>query len=593
MNLRNFLTKVDRLTSQMSKSELETFVHENARLLSETKRADYLDTLKIFSQEAETHDIDVVKSQLKMSENFEQECIYFQEEILKMEEAELYLRGYYEYNEWYYDTDDELTYRDPDRVTDVITDMCEYIHRCVDYEEYAFGYEIAKRLIGLKIWVEVEEWGSCEELLTIKDLEEQQLFDKAYKQVVLDGLYLAYCANDISSRAKALYKMFEFSGMQDITLEMVMQNGEELTDVAEFLPVWIDYLGKIAAPCAEHLLKEALELMNDPEIILINARKFFDVHPVLYKQYLNSVWNTEEKKSLFAVGNEALENIDIQSVVRSKIAKRLSVLALEEQKRNDAETYWLEAFRSETTVTNYMRLFIESTDGNVYTDQTRQIYYSLLPKSGSNISSYESERKQKINNPSPMTVCMLAFLGGEFQYIRKHVMDVTFSLGWSTTFMKCGLSAFILLLLDSKELPMACKKMCSRIVWSVDFNKNEYQKWSNTENDLSSEEWFWECFKKWKEQMEVSDEQRQEYLRWIEKLIKKRVKAIMEANRRNYYDECASYIAALGEVVESWGEAGARTRILLEYKKQYSRRSAFHRELRKYGMPDTRRRRRY
>lgn len=96
MNLRNFLTKVDRLTSQMSKSELETFVHENARLLSETKRADYLDTLKIFSQEAETHDIDVVKSQLKMSENFEQECIYFQEEILKMEEGELYLVGYYE-----------------------------------------------------------------------------------------------------------------------------------------------------------------------------------------------------------------------------------------------------------------------------------------------------------------------------------------------------------------------------------------------------------------------------------------------------------------------------------------------------------------
>ena len=30
----------------------------------------------------------------------------------------------------------------------------------------------------------------------------------------------------------------------------------------------------------------------------------------------------------------------------------------------------------------------------------------------------------------------------------------------------------------------------------------------------------------------------------------------MDANRRNYYGECAAYIAALGEVRESMGEMG-------------------------------------
>lgn len=133
--------------------------------------------------------------------------------------------------------------------------------------------------------------------------------------------------------------------------------------------------------------------------------------------------------------------------------------------------------------------------------------------------------------------------------------------------------------------------MCRRIVSDVNFDKEEYQRCTNRKDDLSSAEWFWECFKKWKASVEISDEQKRKYLQWIEELIKKRVNGIMEANRRNYYGKCASYIAALGEVMESRGEQGAKQRILLEYKEQYSRRRAFHEELRKYGMPDTSKRR--
>lgn len=157
--------------------------------------------------------------------------------------------------------------------------------------------------------------------------------------------------------------------------------------------------------------------------------------------------------------------------------------------------------------------------------------------------------------------------------------------------MKCGLSAFLLFLMESDELQSGGGEMCRRVVSAVDFDKEEYQRWTGRQNDLSSEEWFWECFKKWKENVEMSEAQRQDYLQWIEKLIKKRVDGIMEANRRNYYGECASYIAALGEVLESQGQQGAKQRILLDYKEMYSRRRAFHEELRKYGMRDTRKRR--
>lgn len=64
----------------------------------------------------------------------------------------------------------------------------------------------------------------------------------------------------------------------------------------------------------------------------------------------------------------------------------------------------------------------------------------------------------------------------------------------------------------------------------------------------------------------------------------------MEHNRRNYYGECAAFVAALGEVEESRGEPGAKKRIMEEYRSAYSRRTAFHQELRAFGMEDTRKR---
>lgn len=591
MNLRNFLLEVDKITGQMSTDQFKAFIHENARLLSESKRENYLSSLELILSEVQSAEWDAVKRK-KAAEDFEQECIRLQKEIYKIENGELYFeaKSSYEYHEWY-DDDEEIFFTDPHGVKEIIERAGEYIHWCVDCEKYTYGYKIAKQLIELEVQAEGDEWDGYYDTLSMADLNYHDLIDMDYKQMVIDGLYLTYRANDLEVRADALYRMFEKSHLKDVSMEMVMQNGEELTDVTEFLPVWTAYLGKITTSCAQSLLKEALELTGDPEVLLSNARKFYVLHPGLYEQYLDYVWSMEAHEKLFAVGNEALEKIDTKYVVRSQIAKRLSALALEDQKRDEAGKYWLEAFRSETTVTNYMRIFVESADSKMFSEQIRQIYRGMYKRIGTSNSMYAQCGELKINSPGSNTIHMLAFFGGEFQYVKEHAMNVTAALGWSSTFMKCGLAAFLLLLLESNDLQAGGREMCRRIVSEVNFDKEEYQRWTNRKNDLSSEEWFWECFKKWKASVEISDTQKRKYLLWIEELIKKRVNGIMEANRRNYYGECASYIAALGEVMESRGQQGAKRRVLLEYKEQYSRRRAFHEGLRKYGMPDTRKRR--
>ena len=593
MNLRNFLLEVDRITGQMSKAELEAFIHETGRLLPENKRSDYLDRLEVFLSELPDGGTNGNSGMQKVSKQFEEECVKLQEELSEIEEGVLCIAAEvnYKYDDWYDNDEEEFIFTDPNGVADVVETVCEFVHKCVECEEYVYGYKIAKQLARLRIYVENDEWDSFYDGVSIAELELREFCSIDYKQLIIDGAYLAYCVNDMEERADAIYKMIENSQLSDISLEMVMQNGEELTDIVDFLPIWIEYLGKLTTWNAQKLLKEALELTGDAEVLLSNARQFTDLHPGLYEQYLDFIWNTEENKKIFDIGNEALEKIDVKYIVRSRIAKRLSTLALEEQRSGGVEKYWLEAFRSETNVTNYMRVFVESGDSRVFLEEIRRIYHRMYKKAGSSSRIYAPDGELKMNNPGTETVYMLAFLGGEFQYVREHAMNVTAALGWSSTFMKCGLAAFLLLLLEADKLQTAGREMCGRIVSAVNFDKEEYQRYSNRQNDLSSAEWFWECLKKWKESIVINDAQKQEYLQWIEQLIKKRVVGIMEANRRNYYGECASYIAAYGEVVESRGECAAKQRVLLEYKAMYPRRSAFHGELRKYGMYDTRRRR--
>lgn len=94
---------------------------------------------------------------------------------------------------------------------------------------------------------------------------------------------------------------------------------------------------------------------------------------------------------------------------------------------------------------------------------------------------------------------------------------------------------------------------------------------------------FTDIFMKWKKETEIGESDREKILRHIEKQMEKRVVGIMDANRRKYYGECASYIAAIGEIREYLGERGGKQMLMSRYAAEYSRRSAFRTELQNCG----------
>ena len=605
MNFTQFLKAVDQAAAAMSKEQLAEFIHETARTLPENQREDFLAEMLLFAGGKETHICpEPSKADQEAAADFEQKRSFLRTRLERMESGELCLEGSLnpEYDDWYSSAEEEFLYSDPEGVLDIIEEACRFVHQCVDCEEYQAACELTGILIGLDIMVGGEYQEYTDEPININDLKSYHLGNVDYRTLVIDAARAAYCASALSERADELYITLMNSGRRDITLEMILQGGRELPEIDAFLPLWIEHLGRMTGSSAGKLLQEALELADDGEQLLANARKYCGEHPELYEQYLTANQGKTDADSLLAVGTEALEAIEKKYLVRSRIALLTSRTALEQDRPELAETCWLEAFRSDTRVVNYLRLLMECRDFSNVREAAAQIYRetcSQLRKDSYFLPTAGGGRENQLN---PTQAYLLAFLGGEFDYVRERAMNATNSLGWSASFMKCGLAAFLLLLTEDGSLPQdaaqqggelktmkpGAREMLRRIVAAVGFDKSEYEKGTLRLIEESNEGWFLTCWNHWKRTVPLSREQREALLEWEEGLVTKRVQGIMEGNHRNYYGECAAYIAALGEAREAGGEPNGKQATMAKYMEAYNRRSAFRQVMRGYGMQDTR-----
>ena len=605
MNFTQFLKAVDQAAAAMSKEQLAEFIHDTARTLPENQREDFLAEMLLFAGSKEAHICpEPSKADQEAAADFEQKRSFLRTRLERMESGELCLEGSLnpEYDDWYSSAEEEFLYSDPEGILDIIEEACRFVHQCVDCEEYQAACELTGILIGLDIMVGGEYQEYTDEPININDLKSYHLGNVDYRTLVIDAARAAYCASALSERADELYIILMNSGRRDITLEMILQGGRELPEIDAFLPLWIEHLGRMTGSSAGKLLQEALELADDGEQLLANARKYCGEHPELYEQYLTANQGKTDADSLLAVGTEALEAIEKKYLVRSRIALLTSRTALEQDRPELAETCWLEAFRSDTRVVNYLRLLMECRDFSNVREAAAQIYRetcSQLRKDSYFLPTAGGGRENQLN---PTQAYLLAFLGGEFDYVRERAMNATNSLGWSASFMKCGLAAFLLLLTEDGSLPQdaaqqggelktmkpGAREMLRRIVAAAGFDKSEYEKGTLRFIEESNEGWFLTCWNRWKRTVPLSREQREALLGWAEGLVTKRVQGIMEGNHRNYYGECAAYIAALGEAREAGGEPNGKQATMAKYMEAYNRRSAFRQVMRGYGMQDTR-----
>lgn len=183
-------------------------------------------------------------------------------------------------------------------------------------------------------------------------------------------------------------------------------------------------------------------------------------------------------------------------------------------------------------------------------------------------------------------VLLLRFLDGQFADVLDKGLNKSEALGWTGTFMKQGIALYLLYLYEGQWNGKGIAAMAEIVKSAMRFSAEEYWKGSCGLEGIGENELFCQLFLKWKSMMQMESDIRNCAVKRITSLLEKRTAGIIDANCRNYYGECAAYIAALGEVREAMGEPGAKQRLMTSYKDMYPRRSAFREEMRNYGWID-------
>lgn len=176
----------------------------------------------------------------------------------------------------------------------------------------------------------------------------------------------------------------------------------------------------------------------------------------------------------------------------------------------------------------------------------------------------------------------LSFYMGDFQKVKAASKNPQNSLGWSESFIRYGIRLILLYLYDN-PLP---SKAAAGIAGYVGFSEeNDLSLQMDFESKIVEESrrlkisTFWNYFQRWKKYFRMSEEEKNKYFTWAEKIVYSRADAIVSGQYRRHYGEVAELLALVAEIKESMGE---KQMIFQEYRKKFPRHSSFQSEMRSY-----------
>ncbi len=589
MNLTNFLKQTDALVAQYSTEQLIAFIHEIGRVFPEHRREDFLEMLRSVGNKEEK----ASKKNTEKDIDFDEMYRYVRKNLKSIDSQEITITGILneEYDDWYDDSGEEFYYEDNNGISDMLAEACDFVHICMDRERYKEGFEVGNQMLEMEILCD-NEYG--DEEFSLGDMVHHELLYCNLKQVILDTVYCAYHAVPPIKRPEALYGIIVNAKEDAVTLEAIMQHGdEELPALEEFLSCWITYLGDKTGHDADRLILEAAGLLNDIPLEIQYAEKYAAVHPRLYLNILeNGKYATAN--DMVSIGIQAMKAIPKKYIMRSRVALKTAeyVIAANGETSLLGKCYYA-AYESDTSALNYLRELLNDCENEKKKEELQKVFMKLpVHKSNGYFGMYESSgscSEREENRPDGNMVLLLRFLDGQFADVLDQGLNQSQALGWTGTFMKQGIALYLLYLYEGQWHGKGMAAMAEIVKSAMKFSSEEYRKGVCGSEETGENELFCQLFLKWKSMAQMESDMRERAVKRITALLEKRTAGIMDANRRNYYGECAAYIAALGEVRESWGELGAKQKLMTSYKDKYTRRSAFREEMRNYGWIDTKR----
>lgn len=534
------------------------------------------------------------------------------ESLEELEESERTLVSdyNYEYDDWYNSDVDEFKFDDPDGILDDIGRAMELVHVCMDCELYRQGFALADLLSRVTVSVEGAYLDYDDGSMDLEVLYNHDLLkDDVYESFLKEAVYLCYLASAPGERAEEMLRLIGNLHYQFFKLEEIMQMGKgDLPDFNTFLQDWIRVLSAAPGGQCEQMLQDAVSMIQEEKTALKVAKQNILTHPALLEKLMKenlSAGEQDLEMTMLEAGQSALEQLPSNIIIRSRIALLTASYASRLDNTEESERCLLEVFRSQTTALNYLRLRFLTKDWEKHRAKALEIFEEMIQgipdKKNPGFYSYHSGSDNVLGGND---CCCIFYFQEEFEKMREAGMTTKNVLGWSSTFMKEGIALMLLLLHQGEKYGKGMLAMLSRARNACGFDIREYFRgtamegpWAYAKDEMSFAEEadddenstdekavFSDLLKTWKKEVQLSGNDSALWMERIDHWIEWRVEGIMNANKRNYYGECASFIAAFGEVQESRGVQKAKALIMERYRAAYSRRRAFRDELCLYGM---------
>lgn len=459
--------------------------------------------------------------------------------------------------------------------------MIRFAEDCIDDRRYQVANEIYEWLWEMEVSTasEYEE----EDSVNLEMLEENNLIHTDMKRLALLTLYADYQVLPANERAKDMYLYFACRTFAKLHMEDMFHVGrEELKDTEQFWEDWIDLLKEKNGDTEARLLKEAILYYKGIDGLCEMAEKNVSVHPSLYLSVMEQYEKGHLYEKIEKVGENALSKIDVNLIIRSKIALKAAFASSCLNHEEKMMHFCWQIFISDSTVKNYLRLFGTEKMAKLYGMRGREVLGKRLK--GNQEFSYKSlELNRNIMND--YEYYQLVFYTGDFSTVQNISKNPKGSLGWSSLFIDYGIRLFLLYLYNRPFPSIAAKSIASYIGFQDEKDRKNLLKF---ETDIQSEceehkvTEFWNYFQRWKTYFSIEKTECEKYLIWAESIVYKRADAIVSGQHRSHYGEVAGLLAIVGEIKENMGMLGDKRYIYEQYRKKFPRHSSFQGEMRTY-----------
>lgn len=569
---------------KLSREKLQEIILKMTKLLSE-EQCQNLEALieECIAGGSESEPSSPPPMPARMSQEFvDEKMSQLKDWMEQIDEGELYLNTeeYEDYSSGYWDADWITEYFDNQGIGDKLTSIIRFAKDCVDdrrYEEAKFVYEW--------LWeMNVSTDSEWDEGVDLEVLAEEGIIHIDLEQTALLTLYADYQVLDADKRAENIYLYFTYHAFGKLRLEDMFYAGREnLAGREQFWKDWIALLKTKSGDVEGRLLREAVLHHEGAEGLVKMADENCQIHPSLYLAAMEECDKTHDYGKIEKIGERALEKIDDRLIIRSETALKAAYASSCLMHEEAVMRFCWEAFRSDSTVRNFLRLFGTKEMAEQYGLRGKEVLNARIKgDSAYNVRNLEL-RQNTIEND---VYYMLSFYTGNFEKVKAASKNPKGSLGWSGCFIRYGIRLFLLYLYERPLPTKAASGIANYLGFGGGAAESRCIMGFESKIEEESREYgvsvFWNYFQRWKQYFPMEAEERKRYLRWAKKIVCSRADAIVSGQHRGHYGAAAELLAMAAEVEEDMGIAGAKREIFAEYKKKFPRHSSFQAEMKRY-----------